>query len=59
MNKDKVIEMFERLSPMAQMRVVAETILETNNRTMANMIMERKLNDIEYQAFKRFLRGLL
>ena len=41
-----------------RMGVLAEAILRTNNRELANSIMDRQLNDIEFQQFKRFLRRM-
>lgn len=42
-----------------QIRMLAQIILEDNNRVIAEGVMGKKLNDIEFQAFKRYLRSEL
>ena len=39
-----------------QIRMLAEVILRDNNRIIANGIMGKELNDIEFQQFKRYIR---
>lgn len=43
----------------AQIRMLAQAILEDNNRVIANGVMGKELNDIEFQQFKRYLRSEL
>lgn len=57
--KDKeVMEYFANLPQKERLGVLGEAILRTNNRHIANAIMDKELNDIEFQQFKRFLRRL-
>lgn len=42
-----------------QIKILAKLILDTNNRVIAEGVMGKELNDIEFQAFKRYLRSEL
>lgn len=49
---------YANLPEKERLGVLGEAILRTNNRHIANAIMGKELNDIEFQQFKRFLRRL-
>ena len=55
----EAIEYFESLPIKRRMQIIAKFILDTNNKKIAEQIFNKKLNDIEYMDFKRFLKKLL
>ena len=52
----RAMEWYFSLPQKMKIKLLAKKILETNNRVIANGIMGKDLNDIEFQQFKRYLR---
>lgn len=55
----QAMEWWMSLPRKQQIKMLAKLILDTNNRVIAEGVMGKELNDIEFQAFKRYLRSEL